>query len=243
MTRVTRAAWLLPCLIPLAAPLPAHDPAGEAIPQVAVRGHGEVRAAPDEAGVRLGIEAQDATARAAQERASATAAAILTAVGEAGVERDDVQTAELMLYPVQAQEGPEGEPRAPRIVGYRASNVVTVRVRDLGRLGAVVDAGIRAGANRVEGVDFRLRDDLAARERALALAVGEARRKAQVLASAAGVQLGEVQALVESGVEAQPFFAQPRMMAMESMAADTPVAPGEIVIRADVELRYRLRPR
>jgi uncharacterized protein YggE len=238
-----RTAWFLPCLAILAAPLLAHDPAEEAVPRVAVRGHGEVRAAPDEAAVRLGIEVQDATARAAQERASAAAAAILAAVGEAGVPRDDVQTSELMLYPVHSQDGPEGEPRAPRIVGYRASNVVTVRVRDLQRLGAVLDAGIRAGANRVEGVDFRLRDDLAARQRALGLAVAEARGKAQALAAAAGIQLGEVLALIEAGAEAQPFLAQPRMLAMESMAADTPVAPGEIVIPADVELRYRLRPR
>ena len=240
---MTRTAWLVPCLFTIALPVLAHDPAGEAPPHLAVAGHGEVRTAPDEAQVRLGIEVQDATARAAQQRANAVASGILSAVGETGVPREDVQTAELMLFPVHAQGEPEAEAREPRIVAYRASNVVTVRVRDLERLGAVLDAGIRAGANRIEGVDFRLRDDLAARDRALGLAVAEARRKAQALAAAAGLQLGEVLALVESGTEVQPVFAQARAIEMDSLAVETPVAPGEIVIRADVALRYRVTTR
>jgi hypothetical protein len=232
------------CLIPLllTAPLLAHDaPAGAPLPHLVVSGHGEVRAAPDEAAVRLGIEVQDASARAAQERASAVARGLLSAVGAAGVPAEDVQTAELMLYPIHAPERPEAESRQPRIVGYRAANVVTVRVRDLARLGPVLDAGIGAGANRVEGVDFRLADDLEARQRALTLAVAEARSKARALAAAAGVELGEIVALSEAGGAVQPVFAQSRMLAMESLAVETPVAPGEIVVRADVELRYRIR--
>jgi hypothetical protein len=126
-------------------------------------------------------------------------------------------------------------------VGYRASNTVTIRVEDLTRVGAVVDAALGAGANQLEGIGFGLDDDQAAREDALRAAVEEARSKAQVMAVALGVELDGILAINEGGI----FIQEPAMAMMESRMAvqadmSTPVAAGEVTVRANVSIQYRI---
>jgi uncharacterized protein YggE len=218
---------------------------GELVPAIAVTGSGEVRRAPDEATVRLGVTAQAETARAAQEEANRVASAILQGVEALGVDRGAIQTSRLMLDPVYHHPGPDerGMSREPRIVGYRASNVVSVRLEDLTRVGPVIDAAVEAGANEVQGVDFRLQDDLAARQEALGQAVATARAKAGALAAALGVRLGSVLDARESSAQVvypQMDVRAMRMSAEVALVAPTPVAPGEIAVRADVNVTYRI---
>lgn len=215
-----------------------HDP----IPTITVNGSGEVRVAPDEAHVRLGVVAQEESARAAQREASRIAQGILDAVAGLDVPSEAVQTSQLVLTPVYEQGGPRQQvPTEPRIIAYRASNVVSVRLDDLTKIGRVIDGGIEAGANQVQGVDFQLEDDREAREEAVRRAVREARSKAAAMAEALEVALGPVQDAREGGVTIErPQFGQVRMMAMESQSADTPVAPGEITVSASVTLSYRI---
>jgi len=220
-------------------------PPGEAPPAIAATGTGEVRRAPDEATVRLGVVAQADTAGAAQQKANRVANAILEAVGALGVEAEAIQTSRLVLDPVYQHPAPDqhGTMGEPRIVGYRASNVVSVRLEDLGRVGPVIDAAVGAGANEVNGVDFRLRDDLEARLEALRQAVAAARAKAGAIAAALGVQLGPVLDARESS--AQIFYPQQdvrafRMSAESAESSFTPVTPGEIAVRADVNITWRI---
>jgi uncharacterized protein YggE len=110
------------------------------------------------------------------------------------------------------------------------------------QVGPAVDAGLGAGANQVEGVSFGLRDELAARQQALAQAAAGARQKAQALATALGVQLGELLEAAEGGAQVVvPRFAMARM-ASESLAMDTttPVSPGQITVEATVTVTYRI---
>src|SRR5436305_62825 len=159
------------------APPPPRIPA--AVPGITVQGTGEVRADPDEATVRLGVVGQAPTARAAQEKVNQAANAVLAAVRGLGIEAADVQTSELNLSPIYTPARPDAPAQSQeRISGYRASNVVSVRLTKLDLVGRVIDAGLGAGANQVEGVSFGLRNDRAARTRALEQAVGEARAKA-----------------------------------------------------------------
>ncbi len=247
MRRTARFLAMTAALALPAAPVLAHEEgAGHpAVPALSVRGEARVQAAPDEATVRLGVVAQAATAREAQEEVNRTAGAILAAVGRLGVPRERIQTAELQLFPIYAQEPPapeSGMPREPRIVGYRATNVVSVRLLELDRIGPVVDSGLGAGANQVEGVSFGLRDELAARRQALTAAAAAARQKAQTLAAALGVQLGELLEVAEGGAQVVvPRFAAARMAA-ESLAMDTatPVSPGQITVEAVVTVTYRI---
>lgn len=222
-------------------PVPPHH---EPIPSITVNGSGEVRAAPDEAVVSLGVLAQTPQASDAQREASRIARAILDAIAALGVPEEAIQTSQLTLTPVYEQpryDQREPIPAEPRIVAYQASNVVTVRLDDLAKIGPVIDAGIEAGANQLQGVGFDLRDDRAAREEALRQAVAEARSKAAAIAAALGVELGPVLEAQEGGVTI--YRPQPMArMAMEMSAADqsTPVAPGELTITGHVTVRYRI---
>lgn len=216
-------------------------------PVISVSGTGEVRQSPDEAVVRLGVTAQAEDAGAAQAEANRVANAILEAVTALGVEEAQIQTSRLVLDPVYSQPGPEerrgDRPYEPRIVGYRASNVVSVTLDDLARIGPVIDAAVGAGANEVQGVDFRLRDDRSARQRAVAEAVADARGTAEAMARALGVTLGPVLEAREGG--AQVLYPQAdvrayRQEAMAMAAPPTPVSPGEVEISARVEVTYRI---
>lgn len=212
-------------------------------PAITVSGSGEVRVDPDLAVVRLGVLAQDEDAARAQQEANRVARGILEGVEALGVPTEAVQTSRLVLSPVYDQPRPQERPREPRIAAYRASNVVTVRLDDLAKIGPVIDAAVEAGANRVEGVDFRLQDDGAARERALTAAVEEARAKAATIAAALEVELGPVLEASEGGVsiDVPRFRGGPQVMMMEAKAAEpTPVSAGEITVSANVTLRYRI---
>jgi len=210
-------------------------------PGLTVSGTAELQVEPDEAVVEVGVEAERPTADAAQAEASRIAAEIFRGLGELDIDATAVQTSQLMLNPVYdyrrgADEG------APRVIAYRASNVVSVRLRDLAKIGPVIDAATRAGANRVQGVQFRLRNDLEPRQKALRQATEEARAKAEAIAGALGVRLGPVLAVEEGGVSLQPVqLGQMQMMRAEAKASfDTPISTGQITISATVRVRYRL---
>ncbi len=230
----------------VAATLPAgaqrNDSDDQPIPSITVNGSGEVRAEPDEAVVQLGVVAQTDSARQAQQEANRIGQAILQGVSALGVPKEAIQTAQLVLTPVYDQPSPQRQaPQAPHVVGYRASNVVSVRLDDLAKVGPVIDAAIGAGANRVEGVDFQLKDDREARESALQQAVAEARGKARAIAAALDVKLGAVLDVQEGGVSIQtPKYGAPRMLAMEARSAETPVSAGQVTVSANVTLRYRI---
>lgn len=216
---------------------------------IAVSGTGEVRQEPDEAVVRLGVTAQADDAGAAQAEANRVANAILEAVTALGVERPAIQTSRLMLDPVYSQPGPEerrGErPWEPRIIGYRASNVVSVTLTDLAKIGPVIDAAVGAGANEVQGVDFRLRNDAPARQQAVRRAIEDARGTANAMAAALGVTLGPVLEAREGGAQVMYPQADVRAFRQEAMAMaappPTPVSPGEVEIMARVEVTYRIQ--
>ena len=209
-------------------------------PVLVVNGTAQILVAPDEATVRLGIVRQAANAQAAQEQANAVAQEILNALGRAGVAANQIQTARLVLSPVYAPRSPESRD-APRIVAYNAANTVSVRLQNLTLVGPVIDAGLKAGANQLEGVQFGLRNDLPARQEALKRAVEEARGKAQTMAEALRVNLGEVLEASEGGISVvdhvEAFAASRAMVA----APETPVSPGQIQVNANVTIRYRIK--
>ena len=211
-------------------------------PVLSVGGTAEVRIAPDQALVRLGIVEQHSTAADSQQGVGQVASLILDAIRGLGIEPSQIQTSRLTLSPMYQRQSP-GSPEPPRIVAYRASNTVSVRVEDLDLVGEVIDAGLGAGANQLEGVSFSLRDDLPARQEALRGAVAEARAKAEAMADALGVDLATILSVTEGNVFVQPLVmemaAVGRGVALQAGAV-TPVSPGEVSVSATVSILYRI---
>ncbi|MFG0318313.1 MAG: SIMPL domain-containing protein [Planctomycetota bacterium JB042] len=209
-------------------------------PTLTVTGDAEVSVAPDRARVVLGATVQVADASDAQRQVGEIMTRALEALRGAGVRDEDLTTAGVTLHPVHAPAGrrPSGETEEPRIVAYRASNTVEVVLTDLTRVGATIDAGVGAGANRVQGITFELADETGPKADALAAAVRNARKKAERMADAAGVRLLTLQSATESaGRFVGPVVANARMGAFD---AGTPVEPGRITVSGAVSLTYRI---
>ncbi len=137
---------------------------------------------------------------------------------------------------------PEYDQRAsekPRIIGYSAQNSVTVHTGALELVGALIDSAIAAGANRVNSLNFSVKDDTKARSEAIAIATRDARAQAEALASALGVKLGKV-LKATTVAQARPIpMRMGRAMAMSASAA-TPVEPGEVTVSATVSLTFEI---
>ncbi len=200
-----------------------------------VTGRGEVRIAPDEATVQLGVARQRDTAQEAQGEVNEVAQEILNAVIQLGVEAEHIQTYELRLSPGYTSRRP-GSSDEPRVVAYRASNMVSVRLENLSLVGLVIDAAMQAGGNQLQGVHFALRNDLSAREQALKEAVKEASQKAKVISEALDVKIIEVIEVNEGSVSVRV----PQQRFEASLAAATPVSPGQLTVSASVTIRYRI---
>lgn len=235
---LTAIALLLGGILLAGAPAVGEE---EPHPFIQVSGEGSVEVEPDEALVRIGVESEAPTAQEAQRETNRIAAAILEAIEDLGVDSQAVQTSQLRLLPVYEQSPPaRGEPRRPRVVAYRATNTVSVRLVDLTRIGPVVDAAIGAEANRIEGLDLGLRDDTEARRRALTAAVEDARRKAETIATALGVGLGPVLEVSDQGVRVPRLEMEQRSMQMMAAEPSTPIATGRIGVSANVAVRFAI---
>lgn len=203
--------------------------------KMTVSGIGEVSAAPDMATISLGVTTEGQEAAEAMRRNSEAMTAVLAAVAAAGVAARDVQTASLSLSP--RWEPPRPNEAEPRVSGFVATNIVTVRVRDLDALGGVLDAVLGEGANTLNGLTFGVADDTALKDAARRAAVADATRKARVLAEAAAVTLGPVTEIVEGGGFGGPFPSARMDMAM---AEAVPVAPGELSLQATVTMTWTI---
>lgn len=216
---------------------PMHGPMQAGMAKVTAQGEGRASVAPDLATVGLGVTTQAPTAAQAMADNAARQTQVIEALKAQGVAAEDLQTQGLSLYPVQTQA--EGKP--PTITGYQAQNIVSVRVRDLTRLGPLLDAMVGAGATDVQGVSFSREDDSAALDEARTAAVTDARRRAEVMAAAAGMALGPLVTLAEGGMQNGPV----PMMAMARDSAyggATPVETGQLQLTAQVVGTWMLVP-
>lgn len=204
--------------------------------EITVTGSATVDAVPDVATVTAGVETQAPTAAAALGQNAEAMTAVFAALKAAGVDERDMQTSQLTLNPVFSPD-PGASQSAPQVVAYQAANMVTVRVFEISGLGATIDALTKAGANRLYGVSFDVDEPRAALDEARKNAVEDARRKAELLASAAGVKLGPVIAISEGGgVGPAPLRAK------MDMAMAAPVAAGTVTLGADVTVVFGLEP-
>ncbi|WP_206601898.1 SIMPL domain-containing protein [Oceaniglobus indicus] len=223
------------CALPLGTAARAQDAA--ATPdagRLTVMGEGSVSVVPDMAILTLGVQTEDSAATAAFDAASATMEKILAALRDSGIEAGDLQTSGLSLSPVYGERY-EDAPRAPTM--YRASSDLNVRVRDLDRLGAVIDAAAKAGGNSFGGLRFALSDPDEAENAARRAAVQDAQDKAALFADAAGQTIGGVIEMDETQTGGGPM---PMMEA--SVMRSMPAAEGTLDVQAGVRIVFALSP-
>jgi uncharacterized protein len=215
---------------PPASPMPA--PAQRTL---RVSGEGRASAAPDVAIATVGVVALDPSLAAATREANERARRVHDVVQKAGIAPRDVQTSR---YEVELERRADKPDEAPRVVGYRVVNELRVKVRDLAALGPLLDRLVAAGANAVQGLAFA-RDDVAPEQaRALADAVRSARAKAEEMARAAGVRLGDLLELSEGGRVAPGPIPLRRMAAAE--ASGPAIESGQIEVTAEVDAVYAI---
>lgn len=232
----TAAALWLACGAPGGREAAAQDAASTRT--VVVTGSGVARARPDTAELSAGVVTQAESAQAALAANSRAMRAVAKALADAGIAEEDVQTQGLVVAPLRRPQPARGEPASgPDIVGYEVTNRVRVVVRQLDDLGSVLDASVKAGANRLDGVSFSLADPVAPLDEARRRAMADAQHRAVLYAEAAGATLGPVLRVEE---ESQPGF-EPRYQRLSMAEADVvPTAPGSLDFRASVRVTWAL---
>jgi uncharacterized protein YggE len=210
-------------------------------PQITVSSRGEVQVAPDRARVQVGVETQAKTAAAAANENNRKQAAVLSAIRALGVPAASISTLGYNVFPVERYDEKD---RRSVVDGYRVSNIVQVVTDKLEQAGAIIDAGLTNGANRVAGLDFMVRDAASARDEALAKAVESAKRQASAAARAAGGQATELLELIVNDFE-QPGPRPTMQMARVKDAAEmapTPLSEGLTTVAVSVMTRWRFVP-
>jgi len=239
----TLAAFVLP------AAAQAQDVEGLAIAPgntlLTVSAQGKASRAPDLAVFTAGVATTGKTASEALGTNSAAMNRVIRALKAAGVAEKDIQTSNLNLSPVYASRQRSADPleqQAPPIVGYRVSNNVMVKQRELGDFGKVIDTLVSAGANQVSGPSFQMAEPEEALDEARREAIARARARARLYAGATGLSVRRIVTISESGSHAPgPPVAYARAMAMD-VAEATPVVTGEVEMQANVTVTFELAP-
>jgi uncharacterized protein YggE len=215
-------------------------PSGERAPHLIVSATEEIEVPADRAHLTVTVESRGRTSQLAASENARVQSAVLSAIRRAGIASAQLRTQAVTVTP-EYQYPKEGG--RPTVVGYQGRNVVAVEIRDLARIGQVIDAALGAGATSIAGPRFALSAPDSARREALDAAVRKARADAVVMARAAGVQLGRTLELTSTDNGEVPMQDLARMVfsrAEAAPAAETPIEVGLIKIRAGVTLRIAI---
>jgi hypothetical protein len=217
----------------------AQEPMKPPVPQIVTSGQGEVRVAPDRATISVGVQTRATTAAEAAAQNSRKQRAVIDAIKAKGVPAEQISTSGFNVIP-ETRYDREGQ-AAPRTTSYLVTNMVTIELRRIDLVGAVLDAALASGANQIHSLSFGAADADSARRAALAIAVAKSRADADVMARAAGGSLGPLLELTAAGFYMPP--PRPMMMRMDAAMAtaqeSVPVEAGQEVVRANVTARWQ----
>jgi len=237
--------WLIPCFVVVLALGAVGCARGGDItvaPQqqtgIWVTGQGEAMAVPDIAELRLGVEVQADTVAEAQAEASEAMDKVQQALKDNGVAEKDIQTERYSVYPVTKWISDRDE---QKIIGYRVTNIVVAKIREIDKAGAIIDAVAEAGADytRIQGISFDVDDRTPYYEEARAQAFEDAENKAKQLAELAGVELGKATFVSEGGV--YPLVRMDYSNEYAAPGGATPISPGELTISVHVQVIYEIK--
>lgn len=204
-----------------------------------VNGTGKVSVAPDIATLQLGIEAQEASVAEAQSRASEAMAKVMSALTGSGVAEKDIQT---QYFNIQRVTRWDKDKEREVVIGYRVTNVVIAKIRDMAKIGSIIDAVAIAGGDftRIDNIGFSIEDPSAYQEEVRQKAMADAQSKAGQLAALAGVKLGKPTYISESVYLPVPIYRQGLEKVAGAPMAETPISPGEMEISLNVQVTYAI---
>lgn len=210
-------------------------------PLIQVSATGTSTQVPDLAIVAAGSISEGKTAREAMIGNATKMTNVFDVLIAAGIEKKDITTSQLSLQPRYNYGDRQNGRRIQRIDGYEARNTVTVKSDDIEKVGVMLDALVKAGVNNINNVSFAVKDPKAAKAQAREQAIMDAREKAQDMAKAAGVKLGRLTSISESGgnFTPRPYQQFARSASLES--APTPVSAGEQTLSVTVNLSYEIK--
>jgi uncharacterized protein YggE len=202
-------------------------------------GEGKVMAIPDVAILQVGIEAQETSVTEAQTQANEAMDKVMAALSDEGVAKKDIQT---QYFNIQKVTRWDNDKQQEIVIGYRVTNTVTAKIREVDKAGAVIDAVTVAGGDliRINSIGFTVDDPTSYYGQARQKAVADAVAKAKQLADAAGVKLGKLTYISESSYMPSPIYRQGITTSAEAVpaATETPISPGEMEITTTVQLIY-----
>jgi uncharacterized protein len=198
---------------------------------------GEATRVPDVAIISAGVVTRQPTATAAIQENSAQMERVLAALKRAGIEDRDVQTSSINLNPEYRYQ----ENRAPQLVGYTASNQVSIRFRDIGNTGKILDALVAQGANQINGPTLTIDKPEAAVDEARLKALANGRARADVYARALGKRVARIVSISESGGSHPVPPPMPMMMEARAQGADTKIVPGEQKLQVNLSIVFDLQ--
>jgi len=203
-----------------------------------VTGQGKVTIVPDIVTLRLGIEAQEASVVEAQTKATEAMYRVMAALTDNGVAKKDIQTQYFSIRRVTKWDRVKEE---EIVVGFRVTNMVMAKIRDIDKAGSIIDAVAEAGGDltRIDSVAFSVDDPSAYYEEAREKAMADTKTKAEQLAKLADVKLGKP-TYVSEGIQVPPPI-YPRAVYEEApVPAATPISPGEMEISLTVQVVYAI---
>lgn len=206
---------------------------------LSVNGNGKVYLTPDIAYINIGVHAEGSAAAETVADNNSKTSKVVDAIKQFGVDAKDIQTINFSIYPQQVFD-PQGRPTGE--IKYSVDNTVYVTVRDIQKIGDLLDIVVKSGANTISGIQFDVADKSKAISDARKAAVADARATAEELAAAAGVTLGDVQTIsVYSSGSPVPMYEAKSAAPMAAADSSVPVSPGQLLISVDVSIVYEIR--
>ncbi len=163
--------------------------------KITVNGTGEIRVSADTAVISLGVEARDKNVLKAQQKVNEAIAAIRTVLTEQGIKEENINTEFINIYAIYDYQNGQDQ-----LAAYNASSTLAIKVTDMEKVGALIDAAFAAGANTLNGISFSASDTEEAKNEALKMAVADASNKAGILAEASGLEIAGIETISEGGV-------------------------------------------
>lgn len=233
-------AAALACWMPMTASAQPQTAPGYAIPGdgtlLSVSASADAKRVPDVATISTGVVTQAADANAAMRANATQMDKVMAAIRAAGIGERDIQTSGISLNPNYKY----AENQAPTIMGYQASNTVNVKVRDLSKLGKVLDTLVAQGANQVNGPNFEVDKPDEAYDEARIAAIKKAQARAQTYADALGLKVRRMVSISEGGASFPRPMPMMRVMAADAMQKETSVAPGESTLSVSIDVVFEL---